>query len=98
MLCVLIITTAANISLYSQNKNISLRDISGVNKNVVFENDLSLYKTSIIGKLSQLKSSVSNQKNDSYKTIPIPPADTSNSKFELLPLSKPGQLSFRYLK
>jgi hypothetical protein len=53
---------------------------------------------SVIEKLSRLKLNVPDQKYDSYKIIPIPPADTSNSKFELLPLSKPGQLSFRYLK
>jgi hypothetical protein len=36
MLCLIIITIVVDISLYSQNKNISLRDISGVNKNIVF--------------------------------------------------------------
>ncbi len=96
MVFILIITALFSVTSFSQSNKISLKDISDGSNKILETNNYKLSKTPYLEKILSNNLNGNHRKYDNYNIIPIPPSDPANYKYELIPLSKPGQLTFRY--
>ena len=94
---IILLTIIFSTSIFSQNKNKSKAD-SLINK-IVQLREKELAKQKEYRCLNQLRldSLKKNYQEENFRVIPLPQADSSNSKIELLPNSKKGDFKPKFI-
>jgi len=87
---IILLTIFFSTSIFSQKKNKS--ELDSLKNNIVQLREKELVKQKEYQLLNQLRldSLNKNYQKENFRVIPLPPADSSNSKIELLPNSKSG--------